>query len=284
LTEYGALAISRSGIFQFFKYAVYAFLGLNLYIFFSDELAAAPLRYPGGVPLSEFREAYAATIDTASWLVLLLMFELETYLLDDRHFTRTVTWTLHGLRALCYVVIVTAFFGYVDVLMFVSGATTLGEAVAACSLADGNWSWATTLGEYAQITAANCADYPASGRLYRLPEIAAVVDPAGLTEIIRLALVDVINAAVWILVVLVLEADVRLQEKGRYEGLVLRLSTFAKFVLYSLLLLACIYWWFKGGFVDFWDSFLWLVAFVFIELNVFDWRKEEAALAEAASR
>ena len=27
-------------------------------------------------------------------------------------------------------------------------------------------------------------------------------------------------------------------------------------------------------FLDFWDAFLWLVAFVFIELNVFQWREE----------
>ena len=43
------------------------------------------------------------------------------------------------------------------------------------------------------------------------------------------------------------------------------------------LLLAAIYWGFKGDFVDFWDAFLWLVAFVFIELNIFEWRREEMA-------
>ena len=55
-----------------------------------------------------------------------------------------------------------------------------------------------------------------------------------------------------------------------------------KFVLYSTLLLAAIYWGFKGGFLDFWDAFLWLVAFVFIEMNVFEWRAaDHAALAAA---
>jgi hypothetical protein len=29
-----------------------------------------------------------------------------------------------------------------------------------------------------------------------------------------------------------------------------------------------------GDFVDWWDAFLWLVAFVFIELNVIEWRQE----------
>jgi hypothetical protein len=93
--------------------------------------------------------------------------------------------------------------------------------------------------------------------------------------------VDVINAAVWLLVVVVLEIDVRLQERNRYEGLALKASNGIKFVLYSALLVAAIYWGFKGDFVDFWDAFLWLVAFVFIELNVFEWREaENASLAD----
>ena len=52
-------------------------------------------------------------------------------------------------------------------------------------------------------------------------------------------------------------------------------------VLYSILFLAAVYWGVKGDFVDFWDAFLWLVAFVFIEMNVFEWRAEDKA-AQAA--
>jgi hypothetical protein len=92
--------------------------------------------------------------------------------------------------------------------------------------------------------------------------------------IIGLAWIDVINATVWLLVVLVLEIDVRLQEHNRYEGWAYRISGILKVILYTTLLYAAIYWGIKGDFVDFWDAFLWLVAFVFIELNVFEWRQE----------
>ena len=84
----------------------------------------------------------------------------------------------------------------------------------------------------------------------------------------------------WLLVVLVLEVDVRLQEHNRYEGVALFVSNVFKTLLYSLLLLAAIYWGIKGDFVDFWDAFLWLVAFVFIELNVFEWHQEELQLQD----
>ncbi|MFQ5983448.1 MAG: hypothetical protein ACE5KS_08755 [Woeseiaceae bacterium] len=128
--------------------------------------------------------------------------------------------------------------------------------------------------EYEVLTAVNCATFSTAAAFHQLGGMAAVVDSQGLTDIIRLAWVDVINSGVWLLVVLVLEIDVRLQEANKLEGQFLRLSNASKFILYATLLLAAIYWGVKGDFVDFWDAFLWLVAFVFIELNVVEWRHE----------
>ena len=276
------MTLNSSRLFQLFKYTVYAFLAMNVYWFFAEEYAAAPLRYPDGVGLADLMEAYAATIDTLAWVILLLMFELETYVLDDKHFTKSVTWTLHGLRFACFAFIVMAFFGYVDVLEFNSGAALFAGVSDICALPPGEWSWPYILGEYTVITPANCADWSTATEFYKFPDAAAVVDAAGLTDIIRLAWVDVINAAVWILVVVLLEIDVRLQEHGRFEGFALRASTASKYVLYGTLFAAAVYGGFKGDFLDFWDAFLWLVAFVFIGLNVFEWREEDNAALQAA--
>ena len=279
------MTINSSRLYLIFKYSVYAFLTLNIYLFFDEELAAAALQFPNGVAGTDIIEAYSASIDTLAWVILLLMFELETYVLDDEHFTRKTTWTLHGLRAFCYAFIIYAFYGYLQNLAFVVDTVPLAGIADVCALLPGEWSWAATLDEYVQITAANCASWSDAGAFVQFRDLPAVVDAAGLTEIVRLAWVDVINAAVWLLVVIVLEIDVRLQEHNRYEGLALKLSNAAKFVLYGALFLAAIYWGFKGAFVDFWDAFLWLVAFVFIELNVFEWREEEnLALAAESSQ
>jgi hypothetical protein len=266
------LTISSSRLYQIFKYAVYAFLAANVYLFYAEESAAAALQFPNGVGLDQLREAYSATIDTFAWVVLLLMFELETWALDDRHFTRPVALSLHGLRAVCYVAILFAFAGYVDNMLSATSVFTVAGISDLCRLPPGDWHWAMTLDEYVPITATNCASLSDAGAFVQFQSIPAIVDMTGQTEIARLAWVDVINGAVWILVVLVLEIDVRLQERNLLEGLALRISTIVKFVLYSTLLLAAIYWGFKGGFLDFWDAFLWLVAFVFIEMNVFEWR------------
>lgn len=254
---------------------------MNVYWFFIEEFAAAQLQFPGGVSLGDLIEAYAATIDTFAWVVLLLMFELETYILEDRHFSKAVTWSLHGLRAICYAFIVYAFYGYVINVAFLDGVTALAGISDLCALPVGEWSYAVDLDEYTYITAANCSSFSSATTFLQFNNMPAVVDAKGLTALIGLAWIDVVNAGVWLLVVLVLEIDVRLQEHNRYEGLALRISSILKVILYSTLFYAAIYWGIKGDFVDFWDAFLWLVAFVFIELNIVEWREE--SLGEAAA-
>lgn len=271
------MSIDRDRLFRVFKYTVYSLLAINIYLFFAEEWAASAHRFADGILLTEVIEAFAASIDTAAWVVLLLLFELETYILDDRHFTRRVTWTLHGLRALCYTFIVYAFYGYLTKLGFLLGAESLAGVSDLCALANGDWVYAMDLDEYAVISAANCGDVSVASHYLQFPGMQAVVDGSGYQDILRLAWVDVINAGVWLLVVLVLEIDVRLQERQRLEGKALSISNISKSILYTILFIAAVYWGVKGDFVDFWDAFLWLVAFVFIELNVFEWRQEDMA-------
>ena len=105
------MTLNKHLIFRVFKYSVYLFLTLNVYLFFAEEWAASAHRFTDGIALSDIIEGFAASIDTAAWVVLLLMFELETDVLEDHHFTPRVTFALHGLRALCYGFIIYAFFG-----------------------------------------------------------------------------------------------------------------------------------------------------------------------------
>jgi len=275
------LIIDRGTLFQFFKYAVYALLTLNVYWFFAEEQVAALLQFPLGVAHGDLIEAYAATIDTAAWVVLLLMFELETYVLEDRHFTKRVSWTLHGVRVFCYAFIVYAFYGYMANAVFVYDMSSLSGISDLCALVDDQWSYAVDFDEYVQITASNCSSFTSNVAFQQFGELPAVVDAPGLRDIQYLAWLDVINAGVWLLIVVILEIDLRLQESGQLDGVALTLSTWFKFGLYAILLLAAIYWGINGDFVDFWDAFLWLVAFFFIEMNVVEWREE--AVGEKAT-
>ncbi len=51
------MTIGGNRLFQVFKYAVYAFLAMNVYWVFIEEHAAAALQFADGVNLGNFREA-----------------------------------------------------------------------------------------------------------------------------------------------------------------------------------------------------------------------------------
>lgn len=266
-----------SHIFALFKYAVYLALVWNAWLFFQEDWQVAVFRLDELSGWQRIVEVYAQTIDTGAWVCLLLLFELETsYLPDSSLQRRGVKWSLHGLRALFGLVIVDTFIGYTG--KFISYLEVQRIAADACTLADSGWSLLTNFDEFVALGTENCSAL-AGETLFRLDNSQILTTYTTLNDAQQMALVDVVNAGAWIMVIVLLEADVRLQLRGALTGMLLRLSSVLKFITYAVLLGAAVYWGFAGNFIDFWDAFLWLVAFVFIELNVFQWHEESDRLA-----
>ena len=260
----------RYQLFTAVKYLTFVLLGINVYLFLQEELLTLSHMGAGAIPWSHLVQVFSATIDTAAWVVLLLLFELETSVLDDRRIHGPVRWALHGIRGLCGIAIVYAFTGYYaelaplyDVMPFAGNA---------CALADQSWSLLVNLDDFVPLDGASCASL--GGEVYQLQGFNVLAGAANLEAARRLAWVDVVNSGVWILVVVVLEIEVRLQLRGKLSASVLKLNKYLKVVLYGLLFIAAAYWGVAGDFLDFWDASLWLFAFIFIELNVFEWQYE----------
>ena len=89
----------------------------------------------------------------------------------------------------------------------------------------------------------------------------------------RLAIVDIVNAGTWLVVVVLLEVELLLQLRDRLSDRMVQVGKYLKGFLYAVLFACAAYWGWDGSFLDFWDAFLWLVAFVFIELNIFRWHE-----------
>lgn len=255
------------------KFTVYALLALNIVLFFLDEWEASEFLFGGEVPLSELIVTFAASIDTLAWVLLLAMFELETYQIPDDRLTPPVFHTLRFMRGLCYFFVVYAFYGYLTKAIGLS-AYDLQALPDLCARIPDGMAVLLDLDEFETLSAVNCGALVESGQLRMAPSGLVVALPEVWSATVRLAWTDVINAGTWILVVALLELDVRLQFEHRLIGYWLVFSRWAKYVLYPTLLGAALYWGVVGVFLDFWDAFLWLVAFVFIELNVFQWRDE----------
>ena len=204
--------------FQIFKYSIYIFLTANFPLFFAEEWAAASIRFVDGISLNQIIEGFAASIDTIARLILLYMFELETYVLDDHQFTKKVALSLRLVRIISYLFIIYAFYGYLVVLFYT----------------------------------------------------------------LKISWIDVINSSVWLLVVLVLEADVYLQENNINKALINETSKISKYILYAILFFNAAFWTMNGDWFDWWDAWLWLIAFIFIELNIIQWKDEDIEKNAAA--
>lgn len=259
-------------IFTLFKFLVFSALFINLWLFAHEDMRTAMVRFPEGVSgIDTMIEVYAQTIDSAAWILLLALFELETSYIPDAYLRRArIKWSLHGLRALSALVLVNSMIGYMEKYETYLAASVLDQDV--CALAGQGWLLLTGLDEFLPLASADCSAMAATASL--LPGLRAVASADVLGDVQRLALIDVINAVAWVLVVVLLEMDVRLQLRGLLKGWVLRVSTGLKTITYATLLAAAVYWGLHGSFIDFWDAFLWLAAFVFIEMNIFQWQRE----------
>ncbi len=278
MTADGSFLGSDTGhrLFTWVKYIVYALLTLNVYLFLDEELAALEHTFVDGFSPGQIIQVFSATIDTAAWVILLLLFELETSVLDDSRIVGWVKTTLHGVRGLCYVAIVYAFTGYYAELHTLYQVALL-PVTDACSLLQQEFSLLLDLDEYAPLDPANCL--AAGAELYRLEGFDIVAGRDTLDAARWLAWTDVINSGAWILVCLVLEIEVRLQLRGNLSKGIMDANKFLKFALYGVLFAAAGYWGYAGDFLDFWDAALWLFAFIFIELNVFEWQYETSHAA-----
>tara|TARA_B110000046_G_scaffold185791_2_gene229364 strand:- start:10835 stop:11680 length:846 start_codon:yes stop_codon:yes gene_type:complete len=263
-------------IFKAFKYTVYALLTLNIALFFQEELAATEQTFSHGINLVDIIQGFAATIDTTAWVLLLLLFELETSVLSDGTLRKpNVKVTFIGLRLVSYSFIGYAFYGYFNKMLLTYNISPL-VVDDLCALVGQGYATIATLDEYPLLDTNNCVAL-ADQALFQLNGQQVVGSASDWVGIQWLAWVDVINSAAWVAVVVILEVDVWLQLRGRLQGGTLSASKIIKAMLYGVLFTAAAYWGMLGDFLDFWDAFMWLVAFVFIEMNLFEWQAETDA-------
>lgn len=103
-------------------------------------------------------------------------------------------------------------------------------------------------------------------RALRLAAGAAVVT-AAVGYVLEEEWLDTTNAWLWLIVVALLEAEVRYPQlvQRHRKGFVV-----ATGVVYGALLILVAVWAWQGEWLDAWDGLLWLVAFFAIEMNVLD--------------
>ena len=276
-----SVGISPSACFKIFKYSIFALLGLNAVQYFLQDFAASQLVFSDGLPWLQVVEAYAVTIDTFAWIILLFLFDLET-----SFFSRTVLkkseikWFMGGIKALCYGFVIYALYGYI-VRFSGMHSFELSGILDLCTHLDDDLVFMNSLDLFSSIDTENCTSLVRGEPLYLDPETNRITDIGTLSLSQNLALTDVVNASTWVLIVLILDADIWMKSRGDSAEPIVMAMNLVKGTLYSVLLGCAVFWGISGVFLDFWDAFLWILAFAFIELNVFDWSEAQGVEREA---
>ena len=263
-------------VFQWIKYAVYLALLNNVYLFLVEEIESASALNTSVTSFASVFQIFSTTIDTAAWLVLLIFFELETYVLSDQTLRGLAGRLIRLTRVVCLATICFACWVYFAEFYGLLASEPLDPLL--CVSVDDSWSLLKDLDQYEPLAINVCSEgdwvvLTSYERVLAAPEL--------LQSAIWLAATDFINAAAWILVVLVLEVEVRsvlaLRNQSPSAGGSIYLL---KILLYVVLFAAAVYWGFEGEFLDFWDAILWLFAFFVIERNVASWREETDSVAD----
>lgn len=254
--------------FQLFKYAVYLAVLTNVFLFLKKDLASTAHRFGSDFSIFQLFEAFTNTLDTAAWVVLLLLFELETYVLPKAKMKPALKWLIRGISAICMLFIFSAFYGYLQSYFWLNGFTT-APIDKVCALI--GESWMIQLDNFKTIEASTCQTLAKGTTFFQHATKSIYTDNYYLTESNWLAGIDALNSFAWILVVVLLEIAVIFRQRKQ----VIHLSIYLKYISYGVLLFCAIYWGIYGDFLEFWDAFLWIVAFVFIELNLLGWGNDE---------
>jgi len=259
-------------VFTLFKWAVYILLAWNAIQFLQEDLAASAETFGNTITWRNIVEAYSAFIDTSAWLVLLLIFEFETAIIPDERLKGGLKWFLLLLKAMCYFFIVYAFYGYLSKYVVITHLLPFSIADV-CSLVGTDWNYVVDLDDYPPIDAAACTTMQGQ-QLLQISGTEIIGTREALDSAWGLAVIDIINAGTWLIIVLMLEVEVWMQLRDALTDRMMKLGKYLKGFFYLVLFIAAAYWGFEGSFLDFWDAFLWLVAFIFIELNIFQWHEE----------
>jgi hypothetical protein len=195
------------------------------------------------------------------------MFEWETYWVTNENWKGWIAHMVRGARLFCYALIAHTVYAYLMVVVSLQPTVAVEDATDLCSLTGVDVSFVYNL-EYTRIDDQSCGELSNASRFYWLAEGSVVSDSAGLQLERNLAWADLIEAIVWLLILLAIEIVVRRQAQSATVGVLVSTTRALKIVLYLTLITIGVYWASLSHWLYFWDELIWIGGFAAIEMNV----------------
>ena len=256
------------------KWFVYVWLCINFLQYVLDDILAYNSSLAADASLADIILTFRTTIDTAAWLVLIVVFELETYALPDAAFTRWLDRIFIAIKGLCYTCIAYAAYGYFADTLELYDLIALGHIDDLCSLAGQGLFLQLDAADYSEISLSSCSALHAGSEFFQIRGQTSIVSASELGSIRTMGWLDFGNAIVWIVVVILIDVEVHLQNTDQFDSNRLAYARLFKMLGYGFLIGACLMWFFYGYALYTWDAFLWIFGFWAIELNLAEWEQE----------
>jgi hypothetical protein len=268
---------------QAVKWVVYALLVVNYGFYIYEDVNRSFHTLTSQSSFREWTNTFATTIDISAWLLLILMLELETYLLDDRTWKekRWVPRVVRGTRLVCFAFITHTVFAYTWTVNEYSATQPVAGASSLCDLADAGVSFVYNL-QYSEVDSGSCRVLSAESEFFYLGKDPVVTTTAGLELERGLAWADLIEVVTWLVIIAAMEIVVRLQGRGVTGGPVIAAATSAKYLGYAVVFALAVYWASLSHWLYTWDTFVWIAGFTAIEINLSEWRHAQMARAVPA--
>ncbi|MCP4302681.1 MAG: hypothetical protein GY783_19020 [Gammaproteobacteria bacterium] len=258
---------------QVVKWIVYTLLIINWGFYIYEDWDRAVHTLNDGSTLFDWAREFATSIDESAWFVLLFMFELQTYVLEDQDWKGWVAKTVHGVRLVCFAMIMHTVYAFAVTVIDYQPTVMVENVSDLCDMTNDEVSYVYNL-EYTEITEQTCSSLSDEIQFYRVGNDPVVSTIAGLNLERDLAWADLVEVVTWLLILLSIEFVVRLQEHGVTGGTSISVANMLKIFLYLILFALAVYWASLSHWLYTWDTFVWIAGFAAIELNISDWRGE----------
>ena len=266
-------AINMHKLQQTIKWTVYALLIVNFVFYVFEDWNRAMFTLDASSTALKWAGEFATTIDELGWFLLLAMFEIETYIVDDEDWTGWIAHTVRGVRMFCYALIAHTVYAFTIVVIGLQPTVPVEDVTSLCDMVGADVSYVYNL-EYTDVNEQTCGELSDELQFFWLADDPVVSDMAGLSLERDLAWADFAEVVLWLLILLAIEVIVRLQSHGVTGGTFISTLNALKFALYASLIGLGIYWASLSHWLYLWDELVWIGGFAAIEMNVSQWRDE----------
>ncbi len=258
---------------QAVKWIVYSLLIINWGFYISEDWNRAVHTLNAGSTLLDWTREFATSIDESAWFILLVLFEIETYVVEDQDWKGWARNTVHGLRLVCFVMILHTVYAFTVTVIEYRPTVIVENVSSLCGMANDEVSYVYNL-KYTDVTEQTCSSLSDESEFYRVGNDPVVSTRAGLNLERGLAWADLVEVLTWLLIIISMEVVIRLQEHGITGGTLISVANKLSVFFYLVLSALAVYWASLSHWLYTWDTFVWIAGFAAIEMNISEWRDE----------